>query len=252
MRDNIITAIYNEEGRYHTTPVYQYDYGQVLQITGVELPSAYEVHFSNSVHCNASVHIGDSNGVAIPDVYFQSGRTVYAWLFLHSGDDDGETEFLITIPVIRRAKPADYEITPSDQSAISEAVERLNSATAEMKAQRHMGDYRIARATLAASYPVISGQLPVRPLITWNGTYQLIDKAGKVLDSFTNNTMQQPYILGSNCFGVVYWNTQNSAQGKVQVAATMPSGDQYYPLGWMDGYDISMPNTWIGIKHTNT
>lgn len=128
MRDNIVTAVYNGTGRYKTAPLYQYDYGQKLKISGVDLPSAYEVHFGNSIHGNATTQIGNADGVAIPDMYLLSGQTVYAWLFVHSGEADGETEFVITIPVLARAKPTDAAPTPVQQSAIDEAIAALNTA----------------------------------------------------------------------------------------------------------------------------
>lgn len=133
MRDNIIEATYNTKGRFHTDPVYQYDYGLILRITDVELPSTYEVHFSNSIHGKAVTQIGDSNGVAVPDMLLLKGLTVYAWLFLHTGDSDGETEFLITIPVIQRAKPEDIEVTVADRTAVTAAIEALNAATAKIQ-----------------------------------------------------------------------------------------------------------------------
>ena len=131
MRDNVITAVWNSTGRYKTSPLYQYDYGQKLVISGVELPSAYEVHFANTVHGNATTQIGNADGVSIPDMYLLSGQTVYAWLFVHSGESDGETEFVITIPVIARAKPTDQQPTPVQQSAIDEAILALQQALYE-------------------------------------------------------------------------------------------------------------------------
>ena len=117
-----------------------------------------------------------------------------------------------------------------------------------LEAQRHMGDYHIARKTPAASYPAISGA--TRPLITWNGTYQLVDKCGNVIDEFTNNSTQQPYAVGSNGAGVVYWDTANRYQGKVTIATSYTESDTTYPLGYYDAFDMTMPATWIGIKHT--
>ena len=131
MRDNVITATYNGTGRYKTQPLYQYDYGQKLVISGAQLPSAYEVHFANAIHGNATTQIGNADGVAIPDMYLLSGQTVYAWLFLHSGESDGETEFIITIPVMARAKPTDQQPTPVQQSAIDEAILALQQALYE-------------------------------------------------------------------------------------------------------------------------
>ena len=47
-----------------TAPIMKEDYGLYLQIEGCELPSTYEVDFSNDEHCGTSVTmIGDENGV---------------------------------------------------------------------------------------------------------------------------------------------------------------------------------------------
>ena len=112
-----------------TGAVYQYDYGQILQFSGLDLPSAYEVHFSNQESLGTSkTSIGNEDGVVIPDEYLLSGEKVYAWIFLHEGLDDGETEYKITIPVNKRARPTDIEPTPVQQDVITQTIAELNSA----------------------------------------------------------------------------------------------------------------------------
>ena len=50
--------------------LYQYDYGQILKIDGLELPDAYEVHFANRLFGeDATTQIGNAAGVRIPDIY---------------------------------------------------------------------------------------------------------------------------------------------------------------------------------------
>ncbi|MFQ7764201.1 MAG: hypothetical protein ACLRH0_07195 [Blautia wexlerae] len=46
-RDNIITATFNDYTYARTTSLWQYDYGQILQIEGITLPATFEVHFSD-------------------------------------------------------------------------------------------------------------------------------------------------------------------------------------------------------------
>lgn len=117
-----------------TTPLYQYDYGQILKIHGVELPDAYEVHFSNTQNGNATVSIGNEDGVEIPDIYLQSGDPIYAWIYLHTGEDDGETKYLITIPVIARAAFTNETPTPVQQDTITQAIAALNNGVQRAKA----------------------------------------------------------------------------------------------------------------------
>lgn len=125
---NVTKAILHGRTICKTTPLYQFDYGQILQILGPNLPDAYEVHFSNTPTGDAKTMIGDASGVVIPDEYLQSGEPVYAWVYLHQGADDGETEYHITIPVIRRARIVNQPPTPVQQDAISQAIALLNYA----------------------------------------------------------------------------------------------------------------------------
>lgn len=128
MNGNITTAPLGGNRNIKTKPLFQYDYGQVLKIVGVALPAAYEVHFSNQLHGVATTQIGNADGVIIPDIYLTTGEPVYAWIYLHTGTDDGETEYTITIPVIQRASISDQEPTPVQQDVITQAIAALNTA----------------------------------------------------------------------------------------------------------------------------
>ena len=109
-------------------PLWQYDYGQYLKFENVTLPDAYEVHFGvNPLDGKAKVSIGNSEGVWIPDEYLTMGVTIYAWLFLHTAEEDGETEIQVIIPVNRRSKSTSEEPTPEQQSAITTAIAALSN-----------------------------------------------------------------------------------------------------------------------------
>ena len=125
---NIVQAFLRGKTAAKTAPLYQYDYGQILKIIGLELPPAYEVHFSNNPHGTSRTSIGGADGVTIPDEYLVTGETVYAWVYLHTGVADGETEYMMTIPVIRRARPTDQAPTPVQQDVITQAIAVLNNA----------------------------------------------------------------------------------------------------------------------------
>lgn len=126
---NVVTATITLYRAVTTHPLYQYDYGQVLMIEGVELPQVYEVHFANQETGGTTItQIGGADGVSIPDELLLSGSDIWAFLFLHEGDDDGETEYKIHIPVKERPQPSDEEPTPVEQSAITQAIAALNDA----------------------------------------------------------------------------------------------------------------------------
>lgn len=129
MATNIITAAYSSSNITYTKPAYQYDYGMILQFRGIELPQAYEVHFSNTEFCGESIsQIGDADGVTIPDEMFLSGNPIYAWTYLHTGLDDGETVYKTVISINKRAQPSDIEPTPVQQDVITQAIAALNVA----------------------------------------------------------------------------------------------------------------------------
>lgn len=131
---NILIADFTSTYDLVTDKRYQYDYGQILKIRGVELPANYEVHFSNRNTGAAIIMIGDADGVEIPDQMFSTGLDIYAWLFLHLGEDDGRTICRATIPIIKRAVPTDGHPTPAEQTAIQEAIALLRNAITQTEA----------------------------------------------------------------------------------------------------------------------
>lgn len=125
---NIIAASFGGATVCRTAPAYQYDYGQLLTFPDLELPTTFECHFSNTERGTSVTQIGANNVVTIPDTMFQTGAYIYAWVFLHTGEDDGETEYMAVIPILKRAQPTDDVPTPVEQSAITQAIAALNAA----------------------------------------------------------------------------------------------------------------------------
>lgn len=132
---NITIAVLDPYFSSRTKPLYQYDYGQILKFTGADLPDAYEVHFSNKgTKGSAKVVIGTADGVKIPDEFLLSGDYIYVWVFLHTGDSDGETEYKVTIPVNKRPKAEETEPTPVQQDVITQTIAALNQAVEQTAA----------------------------------------------------------------------------------------------------------------------
>ena len=124
---NTITAFF--KGRAGVAEsVYQYDYGKILIIDGLSLPATFEVHFTTVSENDAITVIGQNNRVAIPDSCINKTGTVTAYIYLHTGDNDGETEYVIKFAVIRRARPDYDEDNKSDwESAASQALAMLQN-----------------------------------------------------------------------------------------------------------------------------
>jgi len=112
---NIVAAVFQDGEQYRRVRnVWQYDYGQILRIQGLNLPRAVEIHFSLSEAGGEAVtRIGitkdNVTDVIIPDSLLENnGATenynIYAYVYL-TDLGSGETEYKITISVKARPKP---------------------------------------------------------------------------------------------------------------------------------------------------
>jgi hypothetical protein len=123
----IISAYLHNRQNCQTATVYQYNQGMILRIIGPELPTAYEVDFANSTTGQSITQVGNSEGVTIPDQFFTPGSMIHAWVVL-VGEDYVVTRYHIMIPISPRAIRTSEEPTPSQQSALDEAIAALNQA----------------------------------------------------------------------------------------------------------------------------
>ena len=138
-------------GRYTVTaPIIKEDYGLYLQIEGVELPSTYEVDFSNSENNGTSVTmIGNADGVLIPSQFIKSGKDVFAFLY-HVGEDFGRTVYKFRIPNKVRPDRTEEQPTPEEQSVIDQVIASLNDAVDRAEdAEQAIEDMSVSATTLA-------------------------------------------------------------------------------------------------------
>ena len=132
---NIIKVYFKGTHLVHSKTQYQYNHGMILHFADLNLPQAFEAHFANKQNGNSKTMIGSENKVEIPDEYFWSGANeIYAWVYLHSDVDDGETVYEVRIPLVKRAKPTDEEPLPEQESTINRAIAELNHAVEQTSA----------------------------------------------------------------------------------------------------------------------
>ena len=134
--NNILTAIFEDNKYCHVSGLWQYDYGQVLRIQGLNLPKAVEIHFSLTESSGDSItRIGTTKDgatdVIIPDSMLENGDTgqnynIYAFIFL-SEIDSGNTEYRIKISVKARPKP-EIPGTPEEPELFRETINAVNDA----------------------------------------------------------------------------------------------------------------------------
>lgn len=133
---NITNAVFKPGSKRVTAePLAQYDYGQTLVIAGLPLPSSFEAHFSNSqFDGGAKSQVGSNSQVAIPDEYLVSGEPIYVFIVLHQSEQDGETEYRITVPVEKRPRPTHQKLTQIQQSEAEQILAALNTAVERTEA----------------------------------------------------------------------------------------------------------------------
>ena len=124
--------------------LWQYDYGQKIQIKGLDLPEVFEVHYSWKDLEKTKVVTGSTvDGVSvvdIPNLALEQRRMVTAYIYL-SDTTEGETVNTIILPVNRRKAPEDFE-TPEDidlfhytLAAIAEYQRRAKESQEQAAAQ---------------------------------------------------------------------------------------------------------------------
>ena len=81
---NTVTASFVGGITAKTDFLWQWDYGQILIVSGLDLPSVFEVHFTNKMYGETVTVLGQDDQVSIPDELLQGGqRHLRLYLFAH-------------------------------------------------------------------------------------------------------------------------------------------------------------------------
>ena len=150
----ILRVKFDGSHRVKADALWQWNKGQVLIFEDLELPSVYEVHFANDVFGEADPQIGTSEGVLIPDQFFEVPASIYAWVYLHDASTDGETEYTVEIPINRRAKPKGVSVTGQEQRTFDQMMGAMTEAmnTAQDRAEAY------ARSVLDTKVDKVTGK----------------------------------------------------------------------------------------------
>lgn len=136
--DNNIIPVQLDYRFVTTRKIWQYDYGQILSITGQNLPTATEVHFSLDIRGGSTLsRVGTTmdgvTTVKIPDELLKNNGksgdfSIYAFIYV-ADEESGNTEYRITIPVYSRPKPENPSVDPAPEPNIfHETVTAVNNA----------------------------------------------------------------------------------------------------------------------------
>nr|DAY69488.1 MAG TPA: hypothetical protein [Caudoviricetes sp.] len=110
--------------------VWQYDFGQTLQISGLSLPPTIEIHYANKGRDTAIPQVGvTKDGITtapIPKEILSEKGSFTAYIFVTNGES-GETCYTINGYVNKRP-PVEGFNTPEDQEILHAAVGAVNAA----------------------------------------------------------------------------------------------------------------------------
>lgn len=141
----MIIANFTNDQDAHVTGLDQYDYGQVLRIQGLKLPTAVEIHFGlEETGGTTTTRIGVTKDgvtdVPIPDSMLENedtslDYTIYAFIYL-TDDTSGKTTNRIKIKVKARSKP-ELLNKPEDKELFQKAIEAVNRSAKEAEGWAH-------------------------------------------------------------------------------------------------------------------
>lgn len=141
------------EGQTHAkaSDLYQWDYGQVLEIEAPKLPTVLEVHFACREMSEAVIHtcsaVNNVASVVIPDQCLENASEITAWVYEIDGTA-GRTLYRITIPVIARTRPSRGESIPVEvQDSYTQLITEVNEAVGKIA----NGEIVVAKAAHATS-----------------------------------------------------------------------------------------------------
>lgn len=136
--NNIIDCRLDSTCKEIYTGIWQHDYGQILRITGADLPKAVEVQFSlrdkgGDTLTRIGTTVDGVTEVKVPDSFLKNENCtqnylIYAWIYV-TDDASGNTEYQIILHVKSRPKPEKpTEEHLPEPNIFHETVEAINAA----------------------------------------------------------------------------------------------------------------------------
>lgn len=131
----MIQVIFNDGQACQSGELWQWDYGQTLEITGLSLSRA-EVHFCLDGRSSALIvpaQITDTGAIHadIPNKLLESGRGIKIYVYVADAAS-GETVRYAYLNVRARPKPEDYD-APADKNLLRQVLEALSMKADDLK-----------------------------------------------------------------------------------------------------------------------
>lgn len=161
----MITANFKLYGKIVTDSLHQWDTNQMLTVSGMDLPSVPEVHFSNSAMDAAIVRQATMMGsvlcAEVPNTVLQHPLRIYAHIGIYEGDTFKIVEE-VQIPVIPRKRPRDYTFEDTHGEIYSHNKLKNMLANAATKAEASAISARVSTLETNAATKAEAQGLGVR------------------------------------------------------------------------------------------
>lgn len=242
----MVKANFNAYASYVTDSVYQWDLNHVLSVSGLNLTVAPEVHFSNANVDRAIVRQATLKNqivsVQIPNSLLQDPLTILAHIGIYENGTFKVVE-VISIPVIPRKRPADYQIQDKDEEIYSfKALEN------KIKNAVNIGELRAVTAridNLIANNNDTEGNAELVDMRTDEdgNTYDSAGSASrsksKLLKKFDEGAIAEAFVCNADLFENGSWNHEDvKANGEVYRVRSI--GALYFPydvkISFADGF----------------
>ena len=165
MENKINIARFKEGSRTaEVKGIWQWDYGQILRIQGLNLPTAVEIHFSLDEHGGeAARRIGVTKDgvtdVVVPDTMLENesayGDSYYFFAYIYLTDEtSGNTEYKIRAKVSTRSKPEGFVSGGNDTFAeILKTVNEIAEDKVDIPVPAKVGQVLAVKATDESGKP---------------------------------------------------------------------------------------------------
>ena len=144
----MIKIDFTETNEVRNTELFQFDYGQILEISGVELPEKFEMHFEyGDISLSVDGIYSDGKGtVKVPDTLLDGLRSKFsAWLYVENGKS-GKTLKTVEFILGRRKKPPDYPCNPSEIAEVKTLAEYVKENADKVSEAEKVGQDLLQRA----------------------------------------------------------------------------------------------------------
>lgn len=129
--------------------LFKYDYGQILEISGIDLPENFEVHFETDQESAVVVNGTFENGVGkvkIPDLCLMDSKLNFsAWIFVEE-NGSGNTVKTITFYLNDRQAPSDQPSDPEEVEKVKTLAEYVKENADKVATAEKVGQDLLQRA----------------------------------------------------------------------------------------------------------